>query len=60
MTPEKIERVMELVRLYGEVRTDRYYSQHWRQKDVGLLRKEEYEALAAVRAAITDEGEGGE
>lgn len=53
MTPEKVEKIMELVQLYGEARALRYHAQFGRPDMVPRLKTEESEALDDVRAALT-------
>lgn len=58
MTPEKVEKIIELVQLYGEARAERYHAQFGRSDMVPRLNAEEAEALDDVRAALTAESEG--
>lgn len=60
MTPEKVEKIIELVQLYGEAMALRYHAQFGRPDMVPRLNAEELEALDEIRAALTAESEGNE
>ena len=59
MTPENVEKIIELVQLYGEARALRYHAQFGRPDMVPRLNAEELEALDDVRAALAAASGGG-